>query len=334
MLKRLLGRSGIEVSALGLGCWAIGGPFWKHGMPVGWGEVDDAASVRAIHRALDLGVTLFDTADVYGCGHSERVLGQALAGRRGKVIIATKFGQVFIEETRQAIGYDTTPEHIRRACEASLRRLHTDTIDLYQLHVKQVAPAQAVLVRETLEALVSEGKVRFYGWSTDDPESARLFAEDPHCVAIQQQLNIFEGNAGTLAVCEQLNLASINRGPLAMGLLTGKFTTGTRIPPDDVRTRRPGLQEDRANRLRKLEKIRHVLTQGGRTLAQAALGWLWARSDCTLPIPGFKRAVQVEENIGAASFGPLSPGQMQEIAALLGQEQADELRAGDKTHIP
>jgi aryl-alcohol dehydrogenase-like predicted oxidoreductase len=324
MLKRTLGRSGIEVSALGLGCWAIGGPFWKKGMPVGWGEVDDEASIRAIHRGLDLGVNFFDTADVYGCGHSERVLGEALGGKRGDVVIATKFGQVFDKETRQATGYDTSPEHIRQACEASLRRLGTDHIDLYQLHVKQVEPDQAVQVRETLEALVVEGKIRFYGWSTDDPASARLFAEGPHCAAIQQQLNIFEGRAETLGVCEQFNLASIDRGPLGMGLLTGKFTTETRIPPDDVRSRRPALQEKRADSLEKLERIRHVLTEDGRSLAQGALGWLWARSEQTLPIPGFKTAAQIEENAGAAHFGPLRPEQMERIATLLGQ--AEEAR--------
>src|SRR5512136_2224658 len=104
-LTRPLGKSGITVSAMGLGCWAIGGPFWKNDQPVGWGQVNDDESDRAIHRALDLGVTFFDTADVYGCGHSERVLGKALAGKRDGVVIATKFGQVFIEETRQAIGY-------------------------------------------------------------------------------------------------------------------------------------------------------------------------------------------------------------------------------------
>jgi len=125
VLTRPLGKSGITVSAMGLGCWAIGGPFWKNGQPVGWGQVDDDESVRAIHRALDLGVTFLDTADVYGCGHSERVLGRALAGRRSQVVIATKFGQVFDEQTRQVTGYDTLPStsagRVRPACVAWTR---------------------------------------------------------------------------------------------------------------------------------------------------------------------------------------------------------------------
>lgn len=315
--QRLLGRSGIEVSAMGLGCWAIGGPFWKNGQPVGWGQVNDEESIRSIHRALDLGITFFDTAAVYGCGHSERVLAKALAGQAQRVVIATKFGQVFDEETRQVKGYGYTPEQIRSDCEASLRRLERESIDLFQLHVKEVDEPHAVIVRETLEDLVREGKIRFYGWSTDKTESARIFAEGLHCTSVQQQLNIFEGNLDLLAFCETARLASINRGPLGMGLLTGKFTAQTQIPADDVRSRRPALQEDRVNRLDKLEKIRGVLTQDGRSLAQGALGWLWGCSPNTIPIPGFKTVAQIEENIGALRYGPLMAEQMQHITALL-----------------
>jgi aryl-alcohol dehydrogenase-like predicted oxidoreductase len=134
MEKRKLGKSGVQVSPMGLGCWAIGGPFEFDGRPAGWGGVDDAESVRAIRRALDLGVTYFDTADVYGCGHSEQVLGEALNERRDEAVVATKFGLLFDEDTRMGGGADTSPAYIRSACEASLRRLETDRIDLYQLH--------------------------------------------------------------------------------------------------------------------------------------------------------------------------------------------------------
>jgi aryl-alcohol dehydrogenase-like predicted oxidoreductase len=315
--QRKLGRSAIEVSAMGLGCWAIGGPFWKNEQPVGWGEVNDDESIRSIHRALDLGITFFDTAAVYGCGHSERILAKALTGIGQRVIIATKFGQVFDEETRQVKGYDFSPEQIRRDCEASLLRLNREVIDLFQLHVKEVGEKDAIIVRETLEDLVSEGKIRFYGWSTDNTESAKIFAEGKHCTSIQQQLNIFEGNRQLLAFCEETHLASINRGPLGMGLLTGKFTSETQIPANDVRSRRPALQEDRVNRLQKLEKIRGVLTQDGRTLAQGALGWLWGLSNSTIPIPGFKTVVQIEENVGALKHGPFTQEQMQKISELL-----------------
>lgn len=302
---------------MGLGCWAIGGPFWRNGEPVGWGNVNDAESTKAILRAYELGVTFFDTAAVYGCGHSERVLGKALAGQREKVFIATKFGQVFEEDTRQVTGYDTSPESIVKECEASLRRLNTDYIDLYQCHVKDVNKDHAVDMLETLEKLVTAGKIKYYGWSTDDADRARIFAQGAHCAAIQQRLNVFEGDKQTLEVCEQFNLASINRSPLGMGLLTGKFTVDTPIAKDDVRSRRPSFQENRAHELEKLSKIRDILTSEGRSLAQGALGWLWARSLQTIPIPGFKNIVQVEENIKAASFGPLTNTQMLQIEEML-----------------
>ena len=132
---RVLGRSGIEVSAIGFGCWAIGGPFSRDGSPAGWGEVDDDESAAALRRALELGITFFDTADVYGTGHSEQVLGRALAGHRDEVVIATKFGNVFDPARRAITGADASPGHIHQACRDSLARLGTDRIDLYQLHL-------------------------------------------------------------------------------------------------------------------------------------------------------------------------------------------------------
>ncbi len=160
METRKLGRSGIIVSALGMGCWAIGGPFWRDGTPSGWGEVNDSASMEALERGLDLGVTFFDTADVYGCGHSERLVGQVMASRRQDVVIATKFGNVFDEQTKQIVGASGEPDFIRRACEASLRRLNTDYIDLYQFHKGDYPLQRADEVVETLERLVDEGKIR------------------------------------------------------------------------------------------------------------------------------------------------------------------------------
>ncbi len=324
MQTRQLGRSGIQVSAMGLGCWAIGGPFWAGETPVGWGEVDDNESIRAIQRALDLGVTFLDTADVYGTGHSERVLARALAGRRQQVVIATKFGNLFDEDARQIVGSDASPDHIRRACEASLRRLKVDVIDLYQFHLNDYDPQKAGEVRDTLEALVQEGKIRSYGWSTDHPERARVFAEGPHCTAVQHQMNVLDDAAQVIRLCEELNLASINRGPLAMGLLTGKYQAGAQLGVDDVRgSRSPDwmkyFKDGRPNPewLKKLDAVRQILTSEGRTLAQGALAWLWGRSPQTIPIPGFRTVKQVEENCAAMRFGPLSAEQMQEIEALL-----------------
>lgn len=317
MVQRTLGRSGITVSGLGLGCWAIGGPFWRGNQPVGWGEVDDNQSLAALERALELGVTFFDTSDVYGCGHSERILGQVLSDRRKQVIIATKFGNIFDEQTRRITGASGDPAYIRRACEASLRRLHTDYIDLYQFHVGNYELRRVDEVLETLEELVDEGKIRWYGWSTDDPTRAAAFARGPHCAAIQQRFNLFEGNMETLAVCEREGLASIVRGPLAQGLLTGKFNADSTLPSDDVRHGWDLREGEQARQLRVLHAVRDILTSDKRTPAQGALAWLWARSAAMIPIPGFKTAEQVEENVMALQFGPLSDDQMGEISELM-----------------
>jgi aryl-alcohol dehydrogenase-like predicted oxidoreductase len=321
---RKLGRSGIEVSPMGLGCWAIGGPFWAGETPHGWGKVDDEESIRAIRAALDLGITLFDTANVYGAGHSERVLGRAFAGIRSQVIIATKFNAVFDETTRQVTGSDASPAGIRAACEDSLRRLNTDYIDLYQFHDNGYPPDKAEPVRETLEVLVKEGKIRAYGWSTDFPDRLEVFAQGPKCAAVQLQLNVLDDNPPILALCEKYNLAALNRGPLAMGLLTDKYSAETKPAADDVRGEKsPEWMKyfkngkPNAEWLGKRDAVREILTSNGRSLAQGALAWLWARSPKTLPIPGFRTVAQVKENAGAMEFGPLATEQMQEINRLL-----------------
>ncbi len=321
---RKLGRSGIEVSALGMGCWAIGGPFWAGEEPHGWGEVDDDESVRAIHRAQELGVNFFDTANVYGAGHSERVLARAFGDKRKNVVIATKFNAVFDETTRQVTGSDSSPAGIRAACEASLQRLETDYIDLYQFHDNGFPAEKAGPVRETLEELVRAGKIRAYGWSTDFPERAEVFAQGPKCSSIQLQLNILDDNPAVIALCEKYNLAAINRGPLAMGLLTGKYSAASKPSIDDVRGEKsPEWMKYFKNGkpspewLAKMEAVRGILTSGGRTVAQGALAWLWARSEQTLPIPGFRTVAQVEDNCGALKFGPLTKEQMREVETIL-----------------
>jgi len=307
-----------------MGCWAIGGPFFMGQTAVGWGEVDDNESIAAIHAAIAHGVTFFDTADVYGTGHSEVVLGKALKGRRRDVVIATKFGNTFDPIRRQILGSDASPEYIRAACEASLTRLGVECIDLYQYHPSDgVSPEADALARDVLQELVSAGKIRAFGWSTDSVANASVFAQAPGCVAIQHDQNVLADNADMIAFCEQRGLASINRGPLAMGLLTGKFRAGDALPADDVRAQ--GLawmayfRDGRPNAqwLARLASIRDVLTSNGRTLTQGALAWLWARSGCTIPIPGIRTVAQAVENAGAMQFGPLSEMQMREIARIL-----------------
>jgi aryl-alcohol dehydrogenase-like predicted oxidoreductase len=324
-MKRTLGRSGIEVSALGMGCWAIGGPLWSGETPLGWGEVDDQESIRAIHKAIELGVNLFDTANVYGAGHSERVLARAFNGHRTQVVIATKFSALFDETTRQVTSWSSTSrESIRNACEDSLHRLNTDYIDLYQFHDNGYPAEKAAPIRETLEELVKEGKIRSYGWSTDFPERAQVFAQGPKCSAVQLQLNVLDDNPAMIALCEKENLAALNRGPLAMGLLTDKYTTEIKIAADDVRSEKSPewmkyFKDGKPNPewAAKRDAVREILTSKGRSIAQGALAWNWARSEQSLPIPGFRTVAQVQENAGAMQYGPLTTVQMNEINKLL-----------------
>jgi aryl-alcohol dehydrogenase-like predicted oxidoreductase len=318
--QRMLGRSDIQVSPMGLGCWAIGGLwYWLDG-PGGWGEIDDNESVRAIHAALDFGINFFDTAANYGTGHSERVLARALEGKRDKAVIATKFGFV-VDEAGKRVTFRTDDHllHVRQECEDSLRRLNTDVIDLYQLHVWDYPLEKVPAMVELLESLVSEGKVRYYGWSTDSVEGARLFAQGKHCVAIQHDLNVVLDAPEMLALCEELNLASVNRSALARGALSGKYTKDTVFPQNDVRTDSWSHEHFFAPTLNQLDALRGILTSNGRTLVQGALAWIWARSEKTIPIPGFKTVAQVEENARAMELGPLTAGQMQEIDTLLGR---------------
>lgn len=322
MFTRRLGKSGIQVSALGMGCWAIGGPWWwSDGRAMGWSTVDDDESIRAIHAGLDMGVNFFDTAANYGAGHSERVLGQALAGRRDKVVIATKFGHIINEETKiVADDDDVLLDSIRQDCENSLRRLNTDYIDLYQLHAGNYDPQKAPAVRDALEELVIEGKIRAYGWSTDLVDRARVFAQGEHCASIQFSLSVFHDNPEMRALCDEFDTGGINKKPLSSGILTGKFTPESTFPEDDFR-RILDFQEERyAKLLRQVDELREVLTSEGRTLAQGAIAWIWARSERAIPIPGFKTAAQAEENAGAMEFGPLSQEQMQEVERILKRE--------------
>ncbi len=311
---------------IGLGTWAIGGPFFSgsghtgtKGAPLGYGQVDDNASTRALHAALEHGVKLIDTADVYGTGHAERIIGQALKGKRDKIILATKFGKTYDEASQTLTGERADRVYIRQAVEASLRRLGTDCIDLYQFHNGDHPIAQAEEVADTLEALRKEGLIRHYGWSTDDPARARAF---PGSAAFQFRLNVLADAPGMISLCdESLGLARL---PLAMGALSGKFNAATSLPADDIRARPPawldfltaGGQPKPAWQNR-LNAIREILTSRGRTLAQGALCWVIARHPNVVAIPGCRTEAQLTENLRAAVIGPLTPEQMAEIDRLL-----------------
>jgi aryl-alcohol dehydrogenase-like predicted oxidoreductase len=325
--RRTLVRPGIDVSAMGLGCWPIGGPFLLDGRQDGYGQADDAESIRALRRALDLGINVFDTSDAYGAGHSERVIGEAFKGVRDQAFIITKFGYVPDEQKREITGTDVSPAYIRKACEASLRRLDTDYIDMYLLHVWQLTQREeAERVADTLEALVKEGKIGSFGWSTDLLECAGWFATRPNCSAIEMNLNVLQDSPELLDFCRKHELVSINRSPLAMGFLSGKFTAESFIGKDDVRGAGHAWVaffkdgKPRQEFLDALAAIREILSSKGRSLVQGALAWIFARGSHTIPVPGFKSVKQVEDLAGALQHGPLSADQMAEIDRLLGRK--------------
>ncbi|WP_339817620.1 aldo/keto reductase [Paenibacillus sp. FSL R7-0216] len=324
MEKKTLGSTLLQVSPLGFGGWAIGGPFWLDGLPDGWGEVDDTESIRAIETALELGINFLDTADVYGTGHSEEIIGQVLRGRRQDAVIATKFGFTYDSASRNVYTkIDVSPEYIRTACQASLQRLATDYIDLYQIHPGEFSTEQLDSAIDALERLKQEGLIREYGWSTGNTACAEQFALRSSGAAIQHPFNVLSDDSAMVDLCERHGLSSINNSPLAMGLLSGKFTASSSLPAEDVR----GSSHEwvlyfkdgkpRAEYLAKLDAVREILTSGGRSLVQGALAWIWGKSARTLPIPGLKNVKQVEEAAKAISFGPLTSAQMNEIEGIL-----------------
>ena len=328
MLKRTLGKSKLEVSALGMGCWAIGGPWtWAQPgdepFPAGWGDTDDEESIRAIHVALDMGVNFFDTAANYGAGHSEVVLGRALQGRRDKVVIATKFGHIVNEQEKTVYADpDQIIKNVRTDVENSLRRLQTSYIDIYQLHQGKYDPKLALELQSILEELVSAGKIRWYGWSTDTVNSAREFARgahSAHCTSIQFRLNAIYDNAEMRKVCADFDLAGINKDPLNKGFLTGKFNSTSTFPDNDNRSGVDFSSAEVQNRLKVVDELRDILTSNGRTMAQGALAYIWALDERMVPIPGFKSVKQVTENAGAMEFGPLTEAQVKEIQGIVGK---------------
>lgn len=303
---------------LGLGCWAIGGPFREGDTPVGWGEVDDAVSTRAIHAALDHGIRLFDTAQAYGTGHSETVLGAALKGR-SDVAVVTKIGIDIDPARRQIKPGQTDPNIIRQGLEASARRLQRDRIDLVLLHLNALPIAEAAPIFDMLADLHSAGTIGAYGWSTDYPDRATAFPNHPGFTTVEMAMNVFFAAENMVPAVEKAGLIALIRSPLAMGILGGRYDASSTFATNDVRSQNQqwhGHFNDgkvSPTRLSQLAAIRDILTSQGRTPAQGALAWLWARTPHAIPIPGFRTPGQVHDLAGALDKGPLSAAQMAEI---------------------
>ena len=310
-----------RVPALGIGTWALGGDWEFDGKPAGWGAVDDDESVAAVRAAYDGGVRFIDTADVYGCGHAERIVGKAVAPFRDDVVLATKVGLVFDEATRTGAGSDLSAAHIRKACDESLRRLGVDHIDVYQIHPGDTDARQAPEIVGAFEELVAAGKIRAYGTSATDPEVIAVVAAGGHGVSVQQELNVFVADEPALAACEKHDLAVLARTPLAMGLLSGKYRTPDQLAAGDVRRHTPWWtffdDAQMPQWLARLDAVRDVLTSDGRTLVQGALAYVWGRSARAVALPGVRTPAQARELASALAHGPLDTGQVAEIDRLL-----------------
>jgi len=290
MEKRKLG-AGLTVSAMGLGCM---------GMSDFYGDRDEDESIATIHRALDLGIDLLDTADMYGVGRNEELVGRAIRGRRDRVVLATKFGNVRADDGRP-LGISGKPDYVRKACEASLRRLGVDTIDLYYQH--RVDPATPI--EETvgeMAKLVREGKVRFLGLSEAAPQTIRRAHAVHPIAALQTEYSLWsrEPEDELLATVRELGIGFVPYSPLGRGFLTGQIRSVDDFDPDDWRRTNPRFTGENFQRnLQLVDEIRRVAHEKGCTPAQLALAWVLAQGDDVVPIPGTKRRKYLEDNVGA-----------------------------------
>ncbi|NHJ05694.1 MAG: aldo/keto reductase [Candidatus Heimdallarchaeota archaeon] len=331
MKTRTLGKTNLKASSIGMGCWAIGGPFYHSGgRIISYGQVKDDESIQALERGIELGVNLFDTANNYGGGRSETILGKVLKGRREEFIIATKFGTKWdfnsgdSKVPMRLIGRDHTPEGIRKACEKSLQNLQTNYIDFYQVHSGNMNSEEALVVVETLEELVDEGKIRYYGWSTDYPERGVLLAHGKHFAGMQFRLNLIHSNNKMLKLLDKHNIFGLIKNPLGGGLLTGKYKDDSKVPQDH-NWYGTDFTEGKIGQVRLiLDALREILENDGRTLVQASLDYILAKHERVIPIPGFKTIKQVEENIKAMELGPLSNKLVNQIDKLFAEVRQDQ----------
>ena len=306
---RPLGKSGIEVTEIGMGLWAAGGDQW--------GPTDDRTVLDAIIAALDAGVNFFDTADVYGSGHSEELLGQAMRGRRDRFVVATKIGWRDFDGARGQTAYDTV-EKLITGVEGNLRRLQTDYVDLIQSHINYRDPTMEVFL-EGFQRLQEQGKIRAYGVSTSDFEYLKQFNQDGHCATLQIDYSLLNRTPEQeiFPYCQEQNIGVIVRGALAMGILTGKFTSETQFAPGDFRQQ---WQDDPAQHatflddLQKVERLRELA--GGRSLAQFAVQFVLSHPAVSTVIPGAKSPEQIRETAAAGQLSPLTQDELAMLARI------------------
>ncbi len=309
--QRDLGRAGARVSALGLGCMGMS-EFYGAGH-----ERDEAESIATLHRALELGVTLLDTADMYGPFTNEELVGRAIAGKRDQVFLATKCGIVRDPSDPTRRGIDGTPGYIRRSIEGSLRRLRVDHVDLYQLH--RVDPKTPIEESAgALADLVKEGKTRFIGLSEAGASTLRRAHAVAPITSVQTEYSLWSRDPedDALAVCRELGIGFLAYSPLGRGFLTGQIRRFEDLAPDDFRRTSPRFQGDNFQKnLALVTKVEELACEKGCTASQLALAWVLAQADFIVPIPGTKRRKYLEENVGAAHV-TLSPADLARLDAI------------------
>lgn len=301
--KRSLGKSGIEVTKIGVGLWAIGGDEW--------GEVEDRESLDMISAALDMGINFFDTADVYGGGHSEELLGKAMRGRRDQFVVATKIGWKGFDGEKVVSFYDTVDKLVA-GVEENLERLQTDYVDVIQSHIDFREPNLEVFI-EGFQKLQAQGKVRAYGVSTSDYEYLQAFNADNKASTLQIDYSILNRTPEKEIFPYTLenDLGVLVRGPLAMGILTGKFTEDTAFEEGDFRQRWIDNEDEYQIFLNDLEKVEKLSSlTNGRSLAQVAIQFVMQHPAVTVAIPGAKRISQLKENVRTALMPALTPEEL------------------------
>jgi aryl-alcohol dehydrogenase-like predicted oxidoreductase len=324
MQKRTLGKSGLEVSAVGLGCM---GMSQFYGTPE---ERDERESIATIHRALELGVTLLDTAEAYGPYKNEELVARALEGRRERVVLATKFGFRF-DDKGVIAGVDSRPAHIREAVEGSLRRLRTDRIDLlYQHRVDPTVPIEDVV--GTMAELVRQGKVRFLGLSEAGERTIRRAHAVHPIAALQSEYSLWERNLEPriLPLLGELGIGLVPFAPLGRGFLTGAVKRAEEYPEGDYRRGDPRYQGENFDaNMRAASAVHELAKTKGATAGQVALAWLLHKGPDIVPIPGTKRRRYLEENAGAAALS-LSPEEMSALDAALSPERVSGPRYNER----
>ena len=291
MQLRNIGHSTLKVSALGLGCM---------GMSEFYGPQREEESIATIHRALDLGVNFLDTADAYGRGDNEKLVGRAVKGRRDQVVLATKFGNMRDEEGR-FLGINGRPEYVRQACEASLRRLQREMIDLYYQHrVDRTVPIEETV--GAMSRLVEEGKVRFLGLSEAAPSTIRRAHSTHPISALQTEYSLWsrDPEEQILPLCKELGITFVAYSPLGRGFLTGRFERPEDLAPDDWRRNSPRFQgENFARNLELVRRVEQIAAKKGAKPSQLTLAWVLEQGEGIVPIPGTASRAHLEENLAA-----------------------------------